>query len=83
MCAIEYSIVSLLRRPGMCSYQKVRIAMLGFLFLVSTFAWASITGSISGVVTDASGAVVAGAQVVAIDTQTGVKTTVTTDAKGF
>ena len=67
----------------MCSYQKVRIAMLGFLFLVSTFAWASITGSISGVVTDASGAVVAGAQVVAIDTQTGVKTTVTTDAKGF
>ncbi len=29
------------------------------------FAWASITGSISGVVTDASGAVVAGAQVVA------------------
>ena len=67
----------------MCSYQKIRMAMLGFVFLVSTFAWASITGSISGVVTDASGAVVAGAQVVVIDTQTGVKTTVTTDAKGF
>jgi len=44
---------------------------------------ASITGSISGVVTDKSGAVIAGASVVATDTLTGVTTTVKTDAKGF
>jgi hypothetical protein len=49
----------------------------------ATFALGSITGSISGVVTDASGAVIAGATVVATNTQTGVKSTVTTDAKGF
>jgi hypothetical protein len=63
--------------------QRLRVAAFGFVFLVSTLSWASITGSISGVVSDSSGAVIAGAQVVAIDTQTGVKTTVTTDAKGF
>jgi hypothetical protein len=44
---------------------------------------ASITGGISGVVTDNSGAVISGARVLATDTQTGVKTAVTTDAKGF
>jgi hypothetical protein len=53
------------------------------LFLASLMSWASITGSISGVVSDPSAAVVSGATVVATDTQTGVKVTVTTDAKGF
>jgi len=45
--------------------------------------WAGITGSISGVVTDSSGAVIAGATVTAINTQTGVKTNASTDTKGF
>jgi len=67
----------------MHAYRNIRVATFGFLFLLSTFTWASITGSVSGVVTDSSGAVIAVAQVVAIDTQTGVRTTVTTDAKGF
>jgi hypothetical protein len=67
----------------MHAYRNIRVATFGFVFLLTTFTWASITGSISGVVTDSSGAVIAGAQVVAIDTQTGVRTTVTTDAKGF
>ncbi|MGA8272022.1 MAG: carboxypeptidase regulatory-like domain-containing protein [Candidatus Sulfotelmatobacter sp.] len=48
-----------------------------------TLALASITGSISGVVTDKSGAVVSGASVLATDIQTGVQTTQKTDAKGF
>src|SRR6201993_1264856 len=61
----------------------IRLTTLAFLIFVSTFTLASITGSVSGVVTDSSGAVIANAQVVAIDTQTGVRTTVTTDAKGF
>ena len=45
--------------------------------------WASITGGISGVVADYSGAVISGARVIATDTQTGIQTSVTTDAKGF
>jgi len=62
---------------------RAGVAALALFFLCLSVAWASITGSISGVVTDASGAVVSGASVVATDTQTGVKTTVTTDGKGF
>jgi hypothetical protein len=50
---------------------------------VPIVAWASITGSISGVVSDKSGAVVSGASIVATDVLTGVQTTQKTDAKGF
>jgi hypothetical protein len=53
------------------------------LFLIAIPAWPSINGSISGMVTDPSGGVVTGAQVVAIETQTQVRTEVTTDSKGF
>jgi hypothetical protein len=42
-----------------------------------------MTGSISGVVTDASGAVLPGASVVATDESTAVKRTTVTDGKGF
>ncbi|MGB7603199.1 MAG: TonB-dependent receptor [Candidatus Sulfotelmatobacter sp.] len=61
----------------------VAVAVLLFTLIALTVVWASITGSISGVVTDSSGAVISGASVVAVDSQTGVRTTVTTDAKGF
>ena len=54
-----------------------------FCFWQSDLPGPASAGSISGFVTDSSGAVVSGASVVATDTQTGVKTTVTTDAKGF
>ena len=54
-----------------------------FTLLAIALSWAAITGSISGIVTDSTGAVVAGASVTAINTQTGVKTTVNTDSKGF
>ncbi|MGB7436371.1 MAG: TonB-dependent receptor [Candidatus Acidiferrum sp.] len=59
--------------------------MFFFLFalLAGTAAWASITGSISGLVTDPSGAVIDGAHVVAIETQTGIRTETVTDSKGF
>lgn len=63
--------------------QCTSVAVCLFLFLAIGLTWASIAGSISGLVTDSSGAVVAGAKVIATDTQTGVKTTVSTDAKGF
>ena len=44
---------------------------------------AAITGSISGVVTDPSGAVVPGVKVVATSVTTNVQSTAVTDAKGF
>jgi hypothetical protein len=59
------------------------VVVLAFVFLALVSAWASISGSISGVVTDSSGAVISGASVVATEIMTGVKTTVKTDAKGF
>jgi len=44
---------------------------------------ASITGSISGIVTDPSGAVIPAVRVVAVNTRTGLKDTTTTDSRGF
>ncbi len=61
----------------------VVVAVVAFVLFALALASASITGSISGVVTDKSGAVVSGATVVATDTLTGVKTTQKTDSKGF
>jgi hypothetical protein len=59
------------------------IAVLAFVLFALALASASITGSISGVVTDKSGAVISGASVTATDILTGVQTTQKTDAKGF
>jgi len=53
------------------------------LVLGVSLARASITGSISGTVTDPTGAVVPGASVVAINTQTGVQNSTETNAQGF
>jgi hypothetical protein len=64
---------------------RVRIALsYMFLFVVTcAFAFAqTITGSVTGTITDSSGAAVAGAQVTAINTDTGVKTPTTTNADG-
>ena len=51
--------------------------------LSAVAAWASINGSISGLVLDPSGSVIAGAVVTATETQTGVKSETVTDSKGF
>ncbi|HWX91262.1 MAG TPA: TonB-dependent receptor [Terriglobales bacterium] len=59
------------------------LVVLAGLILTASLVWASITGTISGIVTDPSGAVISGATVVATDTQTGTRATVTTDAQGF
>jgi Carboxypeptidase regulatory-like domain len=53
------------------------------ILLFATAAWAAITGSISGVVTDSSGAVVQGAKVVATAASTNAQFTAVTDSKGF
>lgn len=67
----------------MRSHLYAAVAVSVVVLFAVVLASASITGSISGVVTDSSGAVISDASVVAIDTQTGVKTTATSDAKGF
>ncbi len=58
-------------------------AVAVILLFGAALAWAAITGSISGVVSDPSGAVVGGATVTATETQTGVRTEISTDSKGF
>src|SRR6201996_1533190 len=63
-----------------------RFIRLGFLLgalLGTATLWAAITGSISGVVTDPSGAVIPGLTVVATSLSTNVKTTAVSDSKGF
>ncbi len=59
------------------------ILLFLFALILGTAVWASITGSISGLVTDPTGAVVVGAQVIAIETQTGIRTETMTDSRGF
>jgi Carboxypeptidase regulatory-like domain len=58
------------------------IAIACFL-LTAVVAWAAITGSISGVITDASGAVTPGVTVIVTSLATSVKHTTVTDSKGF
>jgi len=66
----------------MRSYWKAMGLMLGLTLCVG-FLWGSITGSISGIVTDPTGAVVPGATVVALNSETGIQTSTQTDAAGF
>jgi Carboxypeptidase regulatory-like domain len=49
----------------------------------ATLAWASITGSVSGIVTDSTGSVVPGATVTAMNVQTGIRRVLKTDQQGF
>jgi hypothetical protein len=67
----------------MSSHRRGFITTFFFLMFALQLTWASITGSISGVVSDSSGAVITDAKVVATNTETGVRTALTTDSKGF
>ncbi|MGD0128728.1 MAG: carboxypeptidase regulatory-like domain-containing protein [Terriglobia bacterium] len=58
-------------------------ALAVLLVLVSTLARAAVTGSISGTVTDPTGAIMPGVSVVALDTDTGIQTTTQTNSAGF
>jgi Carboxypeptidase regulatory-like domain len=66
-----------------------RSARLAFCLAVSILlflaadSWAGVGGSISGTVTDATGAVIAKATVTVTNTDTGLRQTVTTDGNGF
>lgn len=61
----------------------VTLAMLALGLFLHPRAMADVTATISGVVQDSSGAMLAGARVVAANEETGIRTSVTADAKGF
>jgi hypothetical protein len=61
----------------------VRSLFVILIPLLASFAWAGVSGSISGTVKDASGAVVPKVVVVVTNAGTGFRQTVTTDEKGL
>lgn len=63
---------------------KTRLGILGLTFLlVAGVVWASTVGSISGTVTDQTGAVIPGASVVAHNSETGIDSSTVTNSAGF
>src|SRR5579864_7174559 len=60
-----------------------KMLLIFLILLCATIALASITGTISGIVTDPAGALISGADVTATNILTGVAHTVNTDSKGF
>jgi hypothetical protein len=67
------------------SYRKSVLGLIvtAFTLLTALSANASITGSISGTVTDPSGAVMEGVRVAVTSASTGIESSAVTDAKGF
>ena len=68
-----------------CSRNKSIVAFsVAALFLSAALpSWAGITGSISGTVSDPTGAVMVGVTVTVTSASTGVRSTAVSDAKGF
>jgi len=63
---------------------RTTLLMMAVAFLMGhQLLWGSVTGSISGVVRDTTGAVIPGAEVVALNVETGVHWKLTTDTQGF
>ena len=56
--------------------------LISCFFLFASTVWCAVTGSVSGTVQDATGAVIPGATVTITNTAQGVQTKATTDAKG-
>ena len=80
----QSSGTSLRVAPKWSSFMKL-LKFLALLFVVNISSWllAQTTGSITGVVTDPSGAVVPGARVTATEKNTGSVRTITTNSSGF
>ncbi len=66
----------------MSKLRKLALALLLGL-CAGLFTWGAVTARISGTVKDPTGAVIPGAQVTALETQTGIKSSTVTDSAGF
>jgi len=69
-----------------CKHFRSGIFALIAAFVLATsvsLLWGSVTGSISGTVSDPTGAVVPGADVTALNTETGISQETQTNAQGF
>ncbi|MEP7351842.1 MAG: carboxypeptidase regulatory-like domain-containing protein [Acidobacteriota bacterium] len=60
----------------------IRLFSALFLFCISASLYAATTGSITGTVTDSTGAVISGAMLTVTNTAQGIQTKTTTDPKG-
>ncbi len=63
-------------------FGRLLLAGMALAFLLQTAAWGQSTGSITGTVTDQTGAAIAGATVVVTNKQTGISRTMPTDKAG-
>ena len=84
LLTIFQNVFGVLRR-GLCSQSSMFALMAIVLALLAFPNYArgeSATGSISGIVTDAQGGVVPGADVTAVNTQTGVEAKTKTNTDG-
>jgi Carboxypeptidase regulatory-like domain len=79
----EHSTNSPAMRTSPARRSLLSISCLAMILFLAFAAQAGTGGSISGTVTDASGAVVTGVAVTATETRTGIRQTTTTDGKGF
>ncbi len=66
-----------------CTKLRFILSVVVSILLGANAAWAAITGSISGVVTDPTGAVIPGLTIVATNESTNAAMTAITDSKGF
>src|ERR1035437_5707588 len=57
--------------------------LIAYLAVCATVAWAGITGTIAGIITDQTGGIISGVSVTATNEETGVQSASITDAKGF
>jgi len=64
-------------------FAKSVVPVVGVLLVFAAIAWSAVTGSISGIVSDSSGAVIPGATVTVRNMDQGLQTKSTTDARGF
>ena len=84
--ALVFGVKRLLQRRHQMIIQAgwFRVSLWASVFLLGMqLAYGSVGGSISGLVTDPSGAVIIGAEVLALNTATGIKNMNKTDAAGF
>src|SRR3974377_1415701 len=80
---LRHQVGKITNNPNMARLGRLSLIVAGVLILLSVTAWAQIySGSVTGVVTDPSAAVVPGASITLVDQDKGFKFVATADASG-